>query len=158
MVQARCLTYLAVAHRRAELVEPARDYATRTLELASKLAMVEYVAMAHANLAWVAWREGDKAATKRHATEALTLWHAMEDPYGFDWMALWPLTAEAVAEDRLTDAVEHLRGLFGPDQHPLAGELATVTREAIAAFERDGVAAKPVFERVLEAAHQAHQL
>ncbi len=158
VIQARCLTYLAVAYRQAEQVESARSYASRTLELASKLAMVEYVAMAHANLAWVAWREGDNAATQRHGTKAVALWHAMEDPYGFDWMALWPMSAAALAEGRPAEAVAHVRGLFGPNQHPLAAELAAVTREAIAAWERDGVGAKPALERVLQAAHEARQL
>ncbi|MDQ3314711.1 MAG: hypothetical protein M3505_08810, partial [Verrucomicrobiota bacterium] len=59
---------------------------------------------------------------------------------------------------RPAEAVAHVRGLFGPNQHPLAAELAAVTREAIAAWERDGVGAKPALERVLQAAHEARQL
>jgi hypothetical protein len=64
-------------------------------ELATKLGMVEYIAMAKANLAWVAWREEDHAEAEKLATEALDLWHGMDDPYGFDWMAVWPLIAIA---------------------------------------------------------------
>ncbi len=57
VVEARCLTYLAVAHRRNGDVDLAKEFADRTLALASKLQMAEYVAMAKANLAWVAWKD-----------------------------------------------------------------------------------------------------
>ncbi|MBA2622699.1 MAG: AAA family ATPase [Chthoniobacterales bacterium] len=158
VIEARCLTYLAVAFRRAGQVEFARDYATRTLELASKLEMVEYVAMGHANLAWVAWCDDDHAGIAQHGAQALTLWHGMDDPYGFDWMALWPLAAVAFQQGRLGDMIEHLRALFGPNQHPLPDDLEAATRRAITAGERDREAAKTDLECALRAAREARQL
>src|SRR5260370_121459 len=51
VMQARCQTYLAVAHRCAHHLEQARSCAAQTLELATKIGMIEYVAMAKANFA-----------------------------------------------------------------------------------------------------------
>ena len=96
VLQARCLTYRAVAYRRLGDVPRCRTEAEKTLVLAAELKMVEYVAMAKASLAWVAWREKNEVEAEKLATEALELWHGMDDPYGFDWMALWPLIAIAL--------------------------------------------------------------
>src|SRR5205085_6337881 len=57
VVQARCLSYLAVAYRRSADNDMTRCYGQRTETLATQLGMVEYIAMANANLAWLAWRE-----------------------------------------------------------------------------------------------------
>ena len=100
VIQARCLIYLAVAHRGVGNVNEVHDYAVRSLELTSKLAMVEYVAMAKAGLAWVAWRKNNSEEAELLGREALELWHGMEDPYSFDWMALWPLIAVSHQPER----------------------------------------------------------
>ena len=57
VLQARCFTYGAVAYRRLGDVLRCRMEAEKTLVLAAELKMVEYVAMAKASLAWVAWRD-----------------------------------------------------------------------------------------------------
>ena len=100
VLQARCLTYRAVAYRRLGDVPRCRTEAEKTLVLAEELKMVEYVAMAKASLAWVAWREKNEVEAEKLASEALELWHGMEDPYSMDWMALWPLIAIAFASTR----------------------------------------------------------
>lgn len=82
--------------------------------------MVEYIAMAKANFAWVAWRQNDHAKTEKLASEALNLWHDMENPYSFDWMPLWPLIAIAFARKDFSPAIEYARGLPHENQHPLA--------------------------------------
>ena len=135
VIQARSLTYLAMAHRCAHGLEEARNYATRTRELATKLGMVEYVAMANANLAWVAWREGNHAETETLASEALRLWHAMEDPYSFDWTALWPLIALALNQNNVARGIEYARGLLVEHQHPLPERLTAATQKAIESWE-----------------------
>src|SRR6185436_4178502 len=119
VVQARCLTYQTVAHRRGGNEKETEHYVERARALALQLGMVEYVAMADANLAWLAWREQRSNDVESLGQEALKLWHGMKDPYGFDWMALLPLIAVALAGDRLEQAVEYTRGLFGENQHPL---------------------------------------
>ena len=159
VTQARCLTYLAVAHRGAHHLDQARSYAARTLELASKIGMVEYVAMAKANLAWVAWREGNHAETEKLGCEALELWHGMEDPYSYDWMALWPLIAVAFSRNDVARAIDHARALFVESQHPLPEKLATATQKAINSWEKgEAESVRKDLARAIETAHEAGYL
>ena len=130
-MQVRCLAYLSAAYRCLGDDSHAENRAHEAKALATRLNMVEYVAMADANLSWVAWARGDCADAKGLANEALKLWHGMEEPYGFDWMALWPLVAASLSESCLTEAIEHCRALFGPNQHPLPEDLAEAARQAI---------------------------
>ena len=130
VVQARCLTYLTVAHRRSGDKEETRRCGDRTLELAAKIGMVEYVAMGKANLAWLAWKEARRTDAESLGREALKLWHGMEDPYGLDWLALLPLIAVA-PESNLEHAIELTRGLFAENQHPLPEDLAKAAEAVI---------------------------
>ena len=92
--------------------------------------MVEYVAMAKASLAWVALREKNEEEAEKLATEALELWHGMEDPYSMDWMALWPLIAIAFARKNIPRAIEFANGLLEENQHPPPEKLSVVVRKA----------------------------
>ncbi|PYL86829.1 MAG: hypothetical protein DMF16_11215, partial [Verrucomicrobia bacterium] len=116
VLQSRCLTYRAVAFRRLGDVSRCSTEAQRTLELTTKLGMVEYIAMAKASLAWVVWRQQNHAEAENLATEALKLWHGMDDPYGFDWMALWPLIAIALHRQNSDAAIAFARGLLAENQ------------------------------------------
>jgi hypothetical protein len=91
--------------------------------------MIEYIAMAKASLAWIAWRQEDHPEGERLATEALELWHGMDDPYGFDWMALCPLIA-IVFIGRIATLQSDLRGLLAENQHPLPEKLLNPIRKA----------------------------
>ncbi|MEY2487946.1 MAG: hypothetical protein QOH39_3594 [Verrucomicrobiota bacterium] len=133
VVAARCLTYMTVAYRRMGDVENTRQFGERTIEVAAKIGMVEYVAMAKANLAWLAWREGRPDDAELLGTDALRLWHGMEDPYGMDWMALLPLVAIATTRGDLESAVTRTCALFGENQHPLPQELTAAAKELIGA-------------------------
>ncbi len=150
---------LAVAHRGAGHLDQARSYAARTLELASKIGMVEYVAMAKANLAWVAWREDNHAEAEKLGCEALELWHGMENPYSFDWMALWPLLAVALGRNDVASAIEHARGMLVEAQHPPPEKLAAATQKAIESWEKgEGESARDALARAIEAAHEVGYL
>ena len=92
--------------------------------------MVEYIAMAKASLAWVAWRQEDHPEAERLASEALELWHGMDDPYGFDWMALCPLIAIALHRQNSGAAIGFARGLLAENQHPLPEKLLNPIRKA----------------------------
>jgi len=159
VIQARCQTYLAVAHRCAHHLERARSCAVKTLELATKIGMIEYVAMAKANLAWIAWREGNHAETKKLGCEALRLWHGMEDPYSFDWMALWPLIAIHFAKNDVAGAIEYMKALLNPKQHPLPEKLAAATQAAIASWQdSQSQKARTDLERAIQTATEFGQL
>jgi tetratricopeptide (TPR) repeat protein len=136
VLQARCLTYLAVACRRMNDSANCKSAAEKAFEISTRVAMVEYIALAKANLAWVAWRQNDHAGAEKLATEALNLWHGMEDPYSFDWMALWPLIAIAFARNDFSRAVEYARGLLDENQHPLAEYLTAIVRRTCEEWER----------------------
>jgi tetratricopeptide (TPR) repeat protein len=138
VVQARCLSYLTVAYRRFGDLNETRQSADRTMALAGQLGMVEYLAMAKANLAWLAWREGRGRDASLLGQEALALWHGMEDPYGVDWQALLPLIAIATTDGRFDSAIEYTRGLFGENQHPLPSSLTAVAEEAINTWGKTG--------------------
>ena len=129
--ECRSLTYLALAHRRGRDVDQARIFAERAGALAAKLAMTEYVAMAKANLAWVAWKRARLEDCDSLGHEALKLWHAMRDPYSMDWIALWPLIGAAMERQRTGDAIELAKGLFRDGQHPIEEEVMSATRKAI---------------------------
>jgi hypothetical protein len=130
VLQARCLTYGAVAYRRLDDVPSCRMEAEKTLVLAEELKMVEYAAMAKASLAWAAWREKNEVEAEKLASEALNLWHAMEDPYSMDWMALWPLIAITFARRDVARAIEFANGLLEENQHPPPEKLTAVVRRA----------------------------
>jgi hypothetical protein len=130
VLQARCLNYCAVAHRRLGDVPRCKTEAEKTLILAEELKMVEYVAMAKASLAWAAWREKNEMEAEKLATEALELWHGMEDPYSMDWMALWPLIAIAFARKDIAGAIKFANGLLQENQHPPPKDLLAGVRKA----------------------------
>jgi class 3 adenylate cyclase len=130
VLQSRCLTYRAVAFRRLGDLARCSIEGKRTLELATKLGMVEYIAMAKASLAWVAWRQQDHAEAEKLASEALELWHGMDDPYGVDWMALCPLIAIALHRQDTSAAIGFARGLLAENQHPLPEKLLNPIRKA----------------------------
>ena len=140
VVEARCLTYLAVAHRRNGDVDLAKEFADQTLVLASKLQMTEYIAMAKANLAWVAWKEQRLDDCEKFGNEALELWHGMDDPYSFDWMALFPLMATALARKEIERSVKLAEGLFPDSQHPIDEEVLSATQQAIDSWKNDDAA------------------
>jgi hypothetical protein len=97
--------------------------------------MVEYIAMAKATLAWVAWRRGNHIEAELLAEKALQLWHGMDDPYGFDWMALWPLVAITISQNDLVRAIGFVRGLVDERQHPLPDQLSVPIRSALAEWQ-----------------------
>ena len=70
------------------------------------------------------------AGERVSASEALELWHEMDDPYGFDWMALFPLIAIALQGQNSGAAIGFARGLLAENQHPLPEKLLNPIRQA----------------------------
>ena len=153
VLQTRCVTYRAAAYRRlGDIVKTERD-AQRALVLATELTMVEYIGMADAHLAWVAWSRGEDALAEKLGSEALKLWHGMDDPYGFDWMALFPLMALAMERKETERALDHAAGLLGENQHPLPEELTLAVRTAL-----DSAQTTAALEQVLAVARRLNYL
>ncbi len=130
------VTYLTVLYRKLGKLDEIKRYVARSLDLAGKTQMKQYLGMAMANLSWLAWREGRYVELQRHAREAMDLWSVIKIQYPFQWAAQWPLLAVATKEGRINDAVDCARKMLAPDQQLLPDELAAVMEQAIEAFEQ----------------------
>lgn len=130
MLQSRCLTYLTIMYRKGGQVEETSRYASRALRVATSLLWPEDVAMARANLAWVAWRQGNLSEAQANGRAALEEWKALQVDYPFHWTALWPLISIALAQDQLSAAIDDARVLLAPQQLLLPDALRTAIEAA----------------------------
>ncbi len=149
----RCLTFLmAVARKRGD-VDAVREAVGPVIERAREASLPEYEAMAIANRAWVAWRTGDEETAATDALVALDMWQALPVRYFYDWMALWPLVAMALAAGRVEEAVGHARGMLPPPQQLLQEPARTLTENAVQAWDAGQPAeAEDLLRRALSAA------
>lgn len=99
--------------------------------------MPDYVAAARANQAWLAWRKGDLPAAEQLCLEALAQWRQSPLVYPFQWQALWPLLAVALAQDREDDAWSCAEALLEPTQQQLPDPLNTALQAALEANAAD---------------------
>ncbi|MGH7570335.1 MAG: ATP-binding protein [Gemmatimonadota bacterium] len=135
-LQSRCVTYLALTHRKQGDVEAARRHALRALEISETGGMTEYLAAAHAHLAWAAGREGRWDEAEREGRLALELWEGIGGPYRlFLWMPVWPLLGVALARGRPNEAAGHARNLLDPGLQPMPEPLAAALDLAAGAAE-----------------------
>ena len=119
-------------------MEETRRDAARSLEVATAAHMPEYVAMAKANQAWLAWRAGDLAAVQELGQAALELWHQLPPGHAsapFQWLARWPLIAAALRKDQLASATDQARALLDPGQQRLPDALAANLEQAVQAWD-----------------------
>jgi tetratricopeptide (TPR) repeat protein len=137
--QTLSLTYLTILSRKLNQLEDARAYASRSIEMATKREMVDYIATAKANLAWVSWKEGDLDNAETNGQEALDLWGRVPYLYPFQWTAFWPLLAVALERDRLDLAVECAQGMLAPEQQRLPDGINMALDSAIQSSARDRI-------------------
>jgi hypothetical protein len=109
----------------------------RVLETAGVAQWPEYVAVATASLAWLAWRQGRAAEVVLLAEEALALWAKTTGWQPLHWICLWPLIAVRLGAGELSEAVVASRQLLEPSQQRLPDELEPVVEAALAAWESD---------------------
>jgi len=139
VLKSRCLTYLTITYRRQRRVEDVRQCTWRALAVATEGQMMEYVATAKANLAWVAWREENFTEAQQDGRAALELWDQLPKSSGslaFYWTALWPLIGVALAQDQISEAVEYARVLLDPQEQPQPDVLKAIIEEATEASDR----------------------
>jgi hypothetical protein len=157
-LQTRALTYLTIAARRRDQVTAAQTLVTQALTAANTAHMPEYIALARANQAWLAWRQQEYSAVREHGAAALAVWQQLPITHAsapFQWTALWPLLAEALQREDVVTAVGYARTLVDPHQQQLPDALATPLTQAMLAWE-SSVAAE-VQRRLAEAVTQAEQ-
>ena len=134
-LQVRCVTYLTVLCRERGQVEETRTLTARSLVLATAAGMPEYVATAHANEAWLAWRDDERDAVERCGRAALELWPPVHASSSFRWTALWPLIGAALSRDDTGAAVAYARGLLDPSQQRMADDLRAPVEAAVQAWD-----------------------
>lgn len=136
-LQARCLAYLTIAHRQCNQKEETRQYAERGFEVAKLAHMPEYMAMAKANQAWIAWQD-DPHTSQRLADQALEFWRQLPSGHAsapFQWLARWPLIAIAVHQNQIPSAIQHVRALLDPSQQRLPTELVSCLEQVIQVWD-----------------------
>ena len=129
-LQARCLTFLTMAHRRRRRLNETRLSGERALAVATAARITEYIAAAHANLAWAALEDGDHIGAERGGREALALWRPLALVYPFQWLALLPLAAAAFARRDLVETAEHARATLASGQQRLPAALSRALEDA----------------------------
>ncbi|MFN8487281.1 MAG: AAA family ATPase [Caldilineaceae bacterium] len=161
-LQARALTYLSIAHRQRGEVEATQQRVTRVLAVATTAHMPEYVALASANEAWLAWRAGDDAAVSAQGCAALTLWQQLPATHAslpFQWTALWPLLASALKTAEVETAIRYTRTLLDPRQQQLPEAIVLPLEHALQMWDNGAPAeALQRLKQGLEVAQQLHYL
>jgi tetratricopeptide (TPR) repeat protein len=164
--QSRCLTYLTILYRKRGQLEKARQYVSRSLAAAKAGEMLEYVGTAHANLAWVAWREGNLGQAEANGRTALESWHQLPAGHSscsLQWTALWPLMGVVLAQARAAEAVSEAsqlaRALLEPTQQRLPDALTAVVAKAVEAWEEgESETARAFLEQAIELAQEVGYL
>ncbi|MCK6549820.1 serine/threonine-protein kinase PknK, partial [Myxococcota bacterium] len=132
-LRCRCLTYLAVLHRRNGHVDNTFHWAQRAFDTARGTGMLDYEAAASANLGWVVYREGNREEAESRCSAALAQWRALPFVYSFQWLALLPLLAIALDRGDTAAAAEYASAMCDEAQHAasfLAADPVTQVRRA----------------------------
>lgn len=140
IIQARCLTYLAVVARMAGRVQDVHSLAEESQARGEAVNMPEYVATAKANQAWVAFRVGNLEGAESNARAALKIWGSLPAGHAsasFQWTALWPLLAVTCVSTRLEEAIDFARLLLDPAQLRLPDLLEALLFSALQAWEQE---------------------
>jgi tetratricopeptide (TPR) repeat protein len=131
VVQSRCLTYLTILHRKSGEIEEVQHYISRALGVATAGKMLEYISTAKANLAWVKWRQGNFSEAKENGRKALEMWQQEPLIYPFQWTALWPMIGVALAQGKVSEAVDYACALLESSQQRLPDSLNAFLKQAI---------------------------
>jgi hypothetical protein len=78
---------------------------------------------------------GEHEAAVTDAAAALEMWKRLPVRYFFDWMALWPLVAMALASGRVEAAAEYARGMLPPPQQLLQEPVRALVESAVHAWD-----------------------
>lgn len=112
-----CLTYLAVSARFLHDVDRAEAFAHAAMSAARHNGARHYEGVAHSNLAWVAWRRGDRAAALAGIATARQM--AVLHGYPFNWFCDMIELASAVEQADFALAAACARSMADPRQQLL---------------------------------------
>ena len=143
-------TYLTVLYRRRGQIDQVRQSAEQCLALAAEQTNLTYQGMAHANLAWVAWRAAQLPETLQLGQLAQETWRDLGMTNPLLWLAWWPLLGVKVKQDQLAEAVDYARMMLDTSQQLLPDQLTAQLENAIGAWEQfDRVTARRHLENTL---------
>jgi hypothetical protein len=133
-IEARCVTYLAVAARIRNDTERVSSLVGRCVDTATRAAVRGYLAAAHGNEAWLAYRAGDLDAAERLASTA-----QKDGGSPFRWVWLWPFVGAALARGDLETAVRRARDLLAPDEQQTSDDILVPLEAALGAWDAGDV-------------------
>jgi class 3 adenylate cyclase len=155
-IQARCVAYLALIHRKRGDLAETRRWANRTLEVSAASGMAEYVAAAEAHLAWADLREGRIREAAERAQRAYDEGEKMGGAYRvLVWIVTWPLLGVRLERGDLDGAVALARALLAPEAQPAIEPVRSALAEAVARY--DAGRRDPAVRALQEAAGQARE-
>jgi predicted ATPase len=129
---ARCLTYLTFLARRRGEIPQVQKCAERSLRTAMSVHMPDYIGVAYAHLAWVAWRSRDLDAVQEQGAAALSAWRGLPVGYMLEWAARWPLIGAALLTGDVPQIIAHAHALLDDHQqrepHALEAALSAALR------------------------------
>ena len=105
------------------------------MALATEMQRPEAIGAAKANLGWAAWRENNLTEAEAYCLAALEIWLHSFHEFNFQWMALFPLLAVTLAQDRLEKAIQYIFALLDPQQQRLPDALTGALEAAIQAWD-----------------------
>jgi class 3 adenylate cyclase len=128
--QTKCLTYLTLAHRKANRPEEAERCATNTLSLTREAQNSMYTGWALSHLAWAAWRRGNLAEAESQVRAALRTW-----PQDAPWRlwGLWLVLGISLTRQQIESAAACAREILDPGQCRMPADLTQALQRALAA-------------------------
>ncbi|MCP4422268.1 MAG: AAA family ATPase [Chloroflexi bacterium] len=135
VLQSRILTYLTLIYRRRREIDKVRDYLPRAMALSKKANMLQYIAQTQANMAWLAWFDGDLKKAQKMGQTSLENCKLLPTAMPFWGMGLWPLICVNVAQGDIAAAVTHAQLLLDPMQLRMTEGITAVLQQAIVAWE-----------------------
>ena len=161
-LQSRVLAYLLQVYRRRGQVSEARVWSERSLRVATEARMDDYVGVAEATRAWVAWKEQRLDEAEQDARAAVERWRKLSARYshfGGQWQGLLLLMALEVRRGEVAEAVERARLMLAPTQIPLPQPLAGALSAALEAWSQgQSRTALEHLRRAVGAAEELHFL
>jgi DNA-binding SARP family transcriptional activator len=155
----RCLAYLSVAHRMRGEGAETQHFASRCLAEATAPEMLDYVGVARANLAWLAWRDGSADDALADGQAALACWDRTPTGYLWRWLALWPLMAASLSQGAVDEALGYASSMIQASQQALPSSLEAILEDALHVGQQGQVeAARFRLNRAVELAMEMRYL
>ncbi len=134
-LQDQCLAYLTILYRLRDDTVQVEAQLPRLVEVAHSVGYPNYIGVAQANAAWLAYRAGEWRQAQAQAEAAVASW--ADGTYPFRWLAYWLLLALALAQNRLADAVDSARAMIDVNQQKLPDKMDDLLGTAVSAWDAD---------------------